>query len=283
MAESKALETRPKDTALVQEEDWETALRQQAKDEKSSFTAGIPRLTHKNHILYIDGKKVADNRVRVVPIDVVWTKQWFETEYEEGAHDTPKCYAFGKQEKGLVPHPAVPLRQSEQCDGCPHNKFFTAKKGKGKRCQDRPTLVFLLADDVARALPGPNKKPTQEEINKAVQKAAMMQIVIPPASIKQLGQYMSFVEEATPHKNIREAMTEIGTELREEGGGYLITFKFLDVVPREAMPALTKRGGSVFNLVAQPFPVMDGEAKQEVPAANSKPVKGQEPAKKGRR
>ena len=275
-----------KETALVKqetklaeprvEEPWEAKLRERAKDTKAAFTAGISRVTHKGSIIKIDGKKLEANEIDVVPLGIVWVKEYYEHEYTEGSTDTPACYAFGSpddaKEKRLTPFPQVPNKQAESCSQCQWDKFMTARKGRGKACGDRPRMLFLLRTDLERHLNG--KEVNQETLDKAIAKAPHFQITIPSASIRNMGTFLGSLPDLTPHGDLQEAIVKIGTAPREQGG-HELTFEFLDVVPRPAMPALMKRGDATFGLIAQPFPIL--AEKEEV-----KPVKGQGNIKKGR-
>lgn len=259
--------------APVVEPEWAKRLKERAKDTRSALQTGTPRITHRNQQLYIDSAKVKDNVIRVVVLGMVWVKAFYEGEWEEGSKDTPVCYAFGQKETGLVPHLASPKKQADQCTGCEHNKFGTALRGKGKRCGDRPTLLVLLADDVSDAL---KKEP--DDVAKAINKAQAYMLSIPSGSIKKLGAYNNSLGEVTSTGDLCEAITVVGTAPQEERSGYFITFAFEAQVPGEAMAAIINRSEKVFETVAQPFPVL-GEGEKE----DDKPVKGQEPRKKGRR
>lgn len=250
------------------EEDWEVKLREQARNEKSSVTVGVTRLLHGGGVLTIDGKKLDKNTARVICLGVVYAKEWYKEVYTPGASDTPGCYAFArkedptpKQHSGLVPHAAVPDKQADQCDGCQHNAFGTARVGRGKACSDKVRMLFIMADDL--------QKQGDAEVNKAILKAPHYQVSVPAGSLRNFSDFLGTLAEVTPHGNIREAIFGISAE-GVQNKAYALTFEFLDVVPREAMGALLKRGESAYDLLAQPFPVL---AEQE--EKSTKPVKGQ--------
>lgn len=248
--------------APVEEAEWEKVLREKAKNVQSSLTVGVPQIKHQGSILSIDGDDIAGNKLALIILGMVWVKTYYEKEWVQGSKDTPLCYAFGISEKGLVPHEAVPQKQHDNCTTCPHNKFGTALKGKGKRCGDRPTLLVLLAADL--------EKKGDVEVQRAIQKAQHYQLQVPPGSIKILGAYASTLNDLTPHGDLSEAITEVSTQGRK-GGGYSIIFNHLGNVPKEAMPYIVKRSEGVFETVARPFPVIEAEEAPEPP----KPIKGQ--------
>lgn len=247
-------------------EPWEEKLRARAKDVKSMLTSGIPRITHANQIISVDNQRMAGNKLALIVLGIAWVKTYFEKEFTQGSHDTPGCYAFGHEERGLVHHARSPAPQVEagvSCDQCPHNRFGTALKGKGKRCSDRPTLLCLLASDLEKA--------SGENAQKVVAKAKEYQLQVPPTSISLLNEYVGGLGTQTDHGDIGEAIMELGVQGRTKGLGYELTFTFLGKVPREAMPFLVARGESAFDRIAQPFPVIT-ESEEEKPQA---PVKGQ--------
>lgn len=247
--------------ALRVKEPWEERLAAQAKQEKSDLTMGLPRITHKGGVLKIDDNKVADNKLVVIPLGFAFRKAYYEKEYEEGSSDTPDCYAAGAKQKGMVPMVESPDKQSDTCDGCPHNQFGTALKGNGKRCGDSISVLCLLASDLA--VKG------DEAVRKAVAKAVGYQISVPPTSLKGFGQFVSGLGSVTDNGNVREAVAEISTAPRGEGG-YFVNFNFLDKVPHEAMPFIIERGEQAFNLLSQPFPKIEKQEKVQ-----PKAVKGQ--------
>lgn len=277
---TKTTAAKQKETALApqrEEAEWEKALRAKAKATKSALTVGVPRITHKGGILKIDNARVKDNRLAVIVLGMIWTKAYYENEYTEGSTDTPVCYAFGAQESGLAPHAASPKKQSTACDGCPHNVFGTAKKGRGKRCGDKPRLLVLLASDLERS--------GDRNAGDVLKKAQHYQIDIPPTSLAGKGAegsclnaHVAAVADQSAHGDMMEVITEISTEARENGG-YFVVFSILGPTPPEALPVLVERSATVETVLAQSFPVLAKEEEKQ----DNKPVKGQQDPKKGRK
>lgn len=265
--------TAKKETALVpprEEAEWEKALRAKAKATKSALTVGVPRITHKGGILKIDGARVKDNRLAVIVLGMIWTKAYYENEYTEGSTETPVCYAFGEKESGLTPHAAAPKKQNATCDGCPHNAFGTAEKGRGKRCGDKPRLLVLLASDLERN--------GERDAGGVLKKAQHYQIDVPPTSLVGKGAqgtclnaHVAAVAEQSAHGDMMEVITEISTEARENGG-YFVTFGILGPTPPEALPVLVERSAGVAAVLSQPFPVVSQDEEKQ----DNRPVKGQD-------
>jgi len=271
---SKDLSTQAKATQAIVphaphvEAEWEQMLGKRAKATKAVLTQGVPRITHKGGVLHINGQKVAGGEILCVILGMKWTKCHYAEEYSEGASDTPNCYAFGEGERGLRPHEAAPNKQAESCDACPHNVFGTALKGHGKRCQDKPRLLVLLANEL--------QERTGQTVEHAIGHASHYQIEVPATSISGKGaegmglnKYVASLNEHTDHGDLCEAVTKITTEPRDKGG-YFVVFEFMDKTPSQAMPYIAKRSLEAPELLAQPFPVIT-QAEQAEP----KVVKGQ--------
>src|SRR6266536_1221072 len=105
MAKRTALAVKPKNGAIVQMEPWEEEMQHQARSEAAKEITGMARIQHDNHGLKIDGQKVKDNKLPIIVIDYIFTKQYFKEKYVPGKAGTPDCYAYGATETELVPHP----------------------------------------------------------------------------------------------------------------------------------------------------------------------------------
>ena len=255
------------------EEDWEKKLREQARGDKAKFVSGVPRISVDvdkggNLTFVADGNEIGQEVV-VAGIEVAWSKQYYAQLYQKGQSATPDCYALGAEEKGLFAHVNSPDKQNLQqdgtspCDGCQHNRFGTARVGKGKACSDKPRLAVVLFHDV------------EGKDEKAVRKANVYQLDIPSASIRNFSEFLGTLPDLTPHNNFGEAFIKVRCQMRPGAKGHELKFEHVGLVPAVAMPVILARGPTAYEQMTQPFPVMEKE--------DTKPVKGQEAPKKGRR
>ena len=255
------------------EEDWEKKLREQARGDKAKFVSGVPRISvdvdkSGNLTFVADGNEIGQEIV-VAGIEVAWSKQYYANPFVKGVSSTPDCYALGAEEKGLFAHPNAPDKQNLQqdgtspCDGCQHNRFGTARVGRGKMCSDKPRLAVILFHDV------------EGKDEKAVRKANVYQLDIPSASIGNFSEFLGTLPDLTPHNNFREAFIKVRCQMRPGAKGHELKFEHVGLVPAVAMPVILARGPTAYEQMTQPFPVMEKE--------DTKPVKGQEAPKKGRR
>lgn len=242
-------------TTLAQPmEDWEIQLASEAKSEVAKETSGMPRVSHQAGVLKIDGKPVAGNKLTVGIVDFVFTKAYYEGEFDPSVPQTPVCYAFGREEAGMKPHENSPKKQHDQCAGCEWNAFGTAERGRGKRCKDERRLgVVVSVEDPS-----------------SIQKADVRALSVPPGSLKNWGKYLQTIPEITPTGNVRAVLTEVSTE--PSGGAYALTFKPVAKLAKESVQAIMQRRDTVAGMLIQPYPTI--EAQEQKPTQRRK-VKGQ--------
>lgn len=250
----------PADLAVM--EDWEKDLVNKAKDAKAAEVTGIPQIKHRGGFLKIDDKKVEGNKLQCAVVCYGLTKKFYAEAFDPDAAEgqTPVCYAFGLPTPGaegeMVPHPAAPEKQAERCTGCPHNKFGTAEKGRGKRCNDVRKLIVILE----------NKDPD------SVAKAQVRQIEVPKGSLRNWGNYLKSLDDVSPY-GVQGVLTQIGTE-PQENGGYTLTFSAVDKLAKDFVRAIYARASQLTPELSTPFPVLEaGEKPAKKPA---KKIKGQE-------
>jgi hypothetical protein len=252
MAKSKNtdLATTPKNVALAPLEDWEQDLAGQAKDDVAKEQQGIPRISHKSGVLQVEGKPVAGGKIQLVVVDYGFEKCFYAGEYDPNAHQTPACYAFGKDEQSLTPHEAAPDKQAEACAGCKWNAFGTAEKGRGKRCKDVRRLLCAVPtggpDDLA--------------------KGEIRMMSIPPGSLKDWARYLLAVPDIDPRtRNVRCLVTEVGT-VPLPNGGHGLTFRAIDRLAPEQIKALQQRAKELESQLFGAYPVISEEEKPAAPA-----------------
>jgi len=54
----------------------------------------------------------------------------------------------------VLPDPKMGGKQNDDCPSCPHNRFNTAKQGRGKACQDNKRLAVVPYPDMKNAVDG---------------------------------------------------------------------------------------------------------------------------------
>jgi hypothetical protein len=121
------------------------ALKKQAADlaNKVAPASGITiQVTQSKQFKFPDGN-TADTFQGVI-VDFVSANLFYEGAYDKDNIQPPACFAIGESPLTLVPSDNSPVKQSDQCKGCPMNDFGSA--GKGKACKNTRVLAVLPPD-----------------------------------------------------------------------------------------------------------------------------------------
>lgn len=227
---------------------WEEELEAEA----SLMAAALPSaatefFSIKNATLFYKGQAVPNNKMEVVILDFLRENQYYRGVYDPNAYAPPVCYAYGNDDKTMVPHPASPEPQSSSCATCPHNQFGSA--GKGKACKN---ILWLGMTPVA-ALESPDR----------VADAEVAKLKLSPTNVKYFGTYGQQVA-AVLKRPAFGVVTEVSVH-PDPKTQYRIAFKTIEVIADgstiEAL--MTKRKTVVLttehtaNAVAQPAAAAD--------------------------
>lgn len=139
-------------------EEW-AAYAQQFATQVPTSGAGGKTLSIKGGVFSLGGEELG-TRLCAIILDSVAINTYYEGKWEEGAKDTPKCYAYGFPPEEMKPHvESMKLHMDHfypqtlnpttgevgACSTCPHNVFGSALTGKGKACQNRDRLALIPA------------------------------------------------------------------------------------------------------------------------------------------
>lgn len=111
---------------------------------------GIKSFSIKAGVLSLDDVPFKNNEMAAIVLDHVLLNRYDAEDYDPDVMNPPTCFAIGRAEEEMVPHPSVVARgqqQHEKCEGCPMNEWGSAKKGRGKACGNRRRLVVIPAGE----------------------------------------------------------------------------------------------------------------------------------------
>lgn len=117
-------------------------------------------MSTKSGVLSFNDEPMPGNQVAAIILSSVFENTYYENDWKPGHVENPTCYAFGFDEEGLGPHPAMEEDpehfepQAMDCASCPHSQWGSAKKGSGKACQQRRRLYMIPAGFYTQAKNG---------------------------------------------------------------------------------------------------------------------------------
>ena len=136
----------PKKQVAKTDSDWEKQLAADAKEEygeESKVSGGsISTLSTKDKRFSL-GDDDLGTEIDVVVADSAFEHAYYDRPYDEDNPTPPACFAIGKVEKDLKPHPDSPHPQNDNCHDCPLNEFESALLGKGKACKNKRRLALF--------------------------------------------------------------------------------------------------------------------------------------------
>lgn len=220
--------------------------REAAEAEKS---AGMNFLKFKGGI-YAGKTQIKDNQVDLVVLDAVGVNELYEGDYDPDKLEAPACYAIGRDDATMKPHPKVKAPKCESCAACPFNQWGSGKKGKGKACKNTKRIATIAAGE----------HPESEDLYYG--KLSVSQIKNWGAYVKSLaGQYQ--LPPFAVVTRIKWAPDPVSQ--------YKLSFLMVKPLPREGMDTIMRRVREAREGIAFPFP--DFEPKAEPAESEQAPKK----------
>lgn len=219
-----------------------------------------------------------------------------ENVFYEGAYDPdqrtpPTCFAFCKNpdEKDEMAPPEIVdkedvfERQSEQCDGCPHNEWGSAAQGRGKACSNRRRLAILnagLYKPVGRGGGYELELYNDPEHYRTTEEAFLK---LPVTSGKGFDAYVRDVAE-----QFKKPLFAVYTRIYltpDPKSQFKVNFELIEPVENELIPVLLERYRKLHDGIDFPYtPFVEEEAKTPARSASAgKKLTAKGGAAKGRR
>ena len=89
---------------------------------------------------------VPNNKMDAIIIASTHSNMYYTESFDPDAPVNPTCYAYSATGTDMKPHPSVATPQHDNCAECPHNKWGSAEKGRGKACKNTRVLALVPAD-----------------------------------------------------------------------------------------------------------------------------------------
>lgn len=107
-----------------------------------SLRSGGSYITFKNANLKVDGISIPENQLNVRVLAVISERAYYSKPFDADAVQVPDCYSLND----TMPHDDAASPQADHCGDCPHNKWGSAKQGKGKSCRESARVVVVPAN-----------------------------------------------------------------------------------------------------------------------------------------
>lgn len=216
------------------------------------------------------------NQMAVVILDAVLENVFYEGAYDPDTPQGPACFAFGRDDKTMSPHPIVVeagSAQSEACNGCPLNEFGSADKGRGKACRNTRRLAMIPAGSFNQQ----GKFELIEDIEH-YESTAIGYMKLPVTSVKG---YAAFVKQVAgalrrpPHGIVARVKV-----VPDPTSQFKVVFEPLMSLPSELMGAIMTRHEEAMAAIEFPYQLNDEQAPPPPPKRGGKAAK---PAARGRK
>lgn len=115
-----------------------------AVEQEQSVSSGA-FISTRHGDLSFGGNPFKNNEIKAVIVDAILENNYYVGAFDSENPSSPDCYAFGRDEKTMGPHPDAPAPQSDKCHDCKWNEFGTADTGKGKACKNTRRIALVPA------------------------------------------------------------------------------------------------------------------------------------------
>jgi hypothetical protein len=230
-------------TALANYEERIAALRKQTKEQEKNIGGG-QFFSLAGGQLRLGGNRLPGDKVGGVIIDAIAENVFYEGAYDPENRAAPTCYAFGRNEEDMAPHPEAPNPVSDKCATCPNNEWGSGS-GNGKACKNRRRLAIIPAgqfdgDDF--------------ELNEDPDHYATAEVAYLPLPPTQLKGYATYTRNAD--KILGKPPCLLVTEIAvgpNPKTQIQVDFETLAEAPNELLPTLLDRNEEQQALTAFPY------------------------------
>lgn len=251
------------ETAL---EPWEQELAEQAAAaaQQEASTGGGQFFSLRGGQLTFNGNQLPDNQMAVLILDWLLVNAYYSERFDPDAPQVPDCYAFGRDEKTMAPHPLVAKPQCETCVACPHNQFGSlvvdGQQRRGKACRNTRRLGLVPGGTLE---PGTGRFAPYTTPEQVIG-GPLAYLTIPPTSVAGFGNYVKQLAGAL-NRPPRGVFTKIEV-VPDRRTQVKVNFVALGPIPGSIWDAIKTRAREVEAVIAFPFQAGGGDAPSDAPA-----------------
>lgn len=240
-------------------------------------TGGGQYFSLRGGILSFNDQAMPGNEMAVVILDSIMENTFYEGKFDPNELVPPVCFAFGRDDTTMAPHPsvvAVEQDQHETCQGCPMNAFGTAEVGKGKACANKRRLAMIPAGEFSKS-----GDFTAFEDAGQFAKAPIAFLKVPTMSVRGLAAYVKALQ-GTLNRPPLAVFTKVKV-IPDAKSQFRVTFEALEPVPNALLATLMKRHKEAAATIESPYDLTPRDATPaEKPAAKGRTAPAAKPAAK---
>lgn len=185
----------------------------------------------KNAQLKVDGISIPANELNVRVLAAISERAWYSKDFDADVVQVPDCYALDD----TVPHLDSANPQADNCGDCPHNKWGSAARGKGKACREAARVIVIPA-------------------NVPVASAQMYTAKVPVTSLATVTSFTSRCGQA--NKLMGEFVTKLSV-VEDKKSFFKVHLTPVEVTAEMDMAALVKAQDAAYNLAMTPYPSIE--------------------------
>jgi hypothetical protein len=185
----------------------------------------------KNAQLKVDGISIPANQLDVRVLAALSERSWYSKDFDADVVQVPDCYALDSG----VPHLESSNPQADSCGDCPHNKWGSASRGKGKACRESARVIVIPA-------------------NVPLASAQMYTAKVPVTSLSTVTSFTSRCGQAG--KLMGEFVTKLSV-VEDKKSFFKVHLTPVEVTPEMDMAALLKAQDAAYNLAMTPYPSLE--------------------------
>ena len=193
-----------------------------------------------NGVMSLGDQIIPGNQFAAIILDAAHVNTFYGTAYNPNVILPPTCYAVGRSEMEMVPHPDMAKdmnyfrAQADRCSACPQNVFGSARQGEGKACGNRRRLLLLMCG----VYPQGQLVPIMDLNHYA--SSALLTLSVAPTSAKNWGRLIrqASAEYQRPPFGV---IARVFSYAHEKHGKEAVGFDIIAPVPDEWAPTIFKR------------------------------------------
>lgn len=185
----------------------------------------------KNAQLKVDGISIPSNQLDVRVLATVSERAWYKDDFDADKVQVPDCYALDD----TVPHEMAQNPQSDTCMDCPHNKWGSAKQGRGKACREGARVIVAPA-------------------NNPIGSAMLYTAKVPVTSLSAVTGFASRCSQA--NKLMGEFVTKLSV-VEDKKSFFKVHLTPIEITNDMDLGTLLKRQDEAYQLAITPYPVIE--------------------------